>query len=176
MDMLNDDILDALQHHDNGETAEYELASTGTRFVNYIIDRVVLFVVAAGFTILLLALDDVTESKVFTGMLLRIDAGGIGQLYDYIYSAVFATLLYTGLEYLLKGKSVGKYFTKTRAVQLDNSPLTLRHALIRSLSRQVPFEPFSFLRQDPPRGWHDTWSKTKVIKDKGWKEPGQVYL
>jgi len=73
-------------------------------------------------------------------------------------------LYYSLLETFLKGKSIGKFVTQTRAVREDGSELDFRTALIRSLCRVVPFEPFSFLG-DSNSGWHDNWSKTMVIDE-----------
>jgi len=49
--------------------------------------------------------------------------------------------------------------------EYGNKP-SVKQILIRSVSRAVPFEAFSCLS---PRGWHDTWSKTFVIRKKDLK-------
>jgi len=56
--------------------------------------------------------------------------------------------------------------TGTRAVTLDNQRMDFSTTFIRSCSRAIPFEAFSFLGDN---GWHDSLSGTKVIEDKGWK-------
>ncbi|MGZ3920560.1 MAG: RDD family protein [Bacteroidia bacterium] len=50
--------------------------------------------------------------------------------------------------------------------EYGNKP-TVKQIFIRSISRPVPFEALSCLS---PRGWHDTWSKTFVIRKKDLKE------
>jgi len=69
------------------------------------------------------------------------------------------------LETILKGKSFGKLVTRTRAVEQDGSPLTPRTAILRGLSRAVPFEPFSAFGS-PSYPWHDRWTHSFVIDEK----------
>ena len=59
-------------------------------------------------------------------------------------------------------RTFGKYFTKTIVVKHDGSRPNMKSIMIRTLSRLIPFEPFSFLTAD--RGWHDTLSVTYVVK------------
>jgi uncharacterized RDD family membrane protein YckC len=68
---------------------------------------------------------------------------------------------YTLCEKLLKGYTLGKLITGTRAIRQDGGELTFRNALLRSLSRCVPFEVFSGFNT---LTWHDSWTDTKVIK------------
>ena len=70
---------------------------------------------------------------------------------------------YTICETAFKGYTLGKIITGTRAVRNDGSNLTFKDAILRSLSRIVPFEVFSGLGS-PCNPWHDTWTKTMVIK------------
>jgi uncharacterized RDD family membrane protein YckC len=50
-------------------------------------------------------------------------------------------------------------------VKKDGSKPDIKTLVIRTLCRFIPFEPFSFLGATP-RGWHDTYSDTYVIKKK----------
>lgn len=68
-------------------------------------------------------------------------------------------------EYFMKGKSIGKFITGTRAVNQDGSQISVRTALMRSLIRMVPFEAFSALGT-PSFPWHDKWTSTYVIDEK----------
>ena len=56
----------------------------------------------------------------------------------------------------------GKMITRTRVVGLDGGKPGFGQLLGRTLSRFVPFEPFSFLGGSS--GWHDRWSKTRVVR------------
>jgi uncharacterized RDD family membrane protein YckC len=69
-------------------------------------------------------------------------------------------VLYFLCELGLKGRTIGKFVTGTKAVNIDGSEMDPKTVLIRSLCRIVPFEPFSAFGGHP---WHDTWSKTCVI-------------
>jgi len=55
-----------------------------------------------------------------------------------------------------------KFITRTQVLKLDNSNASFSDVFLRTLSRLVPFEVFSFLG-DSNNGWHDKWTKTKVV-------------
>jgi len=57
----------------------------------------------------------------------------------------------------------GKFITRTRVVDLDGNKPPFTSILGRTLSRFVPFEPFSFF-SSTEEGWHDRWSGTRVVK------------
>ncbi|MBF0538555.1 MAG: protein kinase [Nitrospirae bacterium] len=78
---------------------------------------------------------------------------------------VFITLYimyYTVMEGMA-GKTVAKFITHTRVVMADGLRVPVSNIIIRSLSRAIPFEPFSFLLN---KDWHDAMSRTIVIDDK----------
>jgi uncharacterized RDD family membrane protein YckC len=70
-------------------------------------------------------------------------------------------LYYTICEKLFKGRTLGKLITGTKAVRQDGAELTFRDALLRSLTRLVPFEAFSGFNT---LCWHDSWTNTMVVK------------
>ena len=135
-------------------------ASRGERFANYLIDNL----------FMRFALTYLT-SMVVGAILGAIDPEFISSvLYD-TWNLVLLSLLigifnyllyYTLCEKLFKGQTLGKLITKTQAIRADGEELTFKDALLRSLSRLVPFEVFSGFG-DP---WHDTWTKTMVVKTK----------
>lgn len=71
---------------------------------------------------------------------------------------------YLVMEFFL-GKTVGKYFTRSRVVNRDGSKITFRTAVIRNLARWIPFEFVSLALGHDAKAWHDTISKTYVIDD-----------
>ena len=75
------------------------------------------------------------------------------------------TLLYYTLLEGLTGRSLGKLVTGTKVVDANGNPPGFARALLRSLCRFIPFEPFSFLGSDT-RGWHDSMTRTWVIKSR----------
>ncbi|MBO9200806.1 MULTISPECIES: RDD family protein [Niastella] len=135
----------------------YERASTGKRFANYIIDLIVfyLFVMAIFMVILMVS------PPTFTSM--TSDDSGTDVL-DRLMSIFFYAIFMSIVEGLLKGKSVGKYITKTRAVYLDGSRISVGTAIGRGFSRAVPLCVFSAFG-DPCNPWQDRWTNTMVIND-----------
>ena len=150
-----DDLLDDKL----STTNRYNLlpdASKGKRFTNYLIDQACMFVFGFGIGAGLVVMDPaIADSWLFTG----------GTITDYLFGAVIALLYYPLTEGLLNGKSIGKFITGTRAVRQDGRQASLQDVLLRTLSRLVPFETFSFLGNDN-RGWHDEWTKTKVVDER----------
>lgn len=145
---------DLLQYNHQPATQERRLA-------NFIIDNLVMnFAIsfASGFVIAyiigLISPEFLSElyydSSSFSWFLFNY---GIG-IFNYL-------LYYTLTEKLFRGHTLGKLITGTRAIRNDGQELTWRDALLRSLSRLVPFEVFSGLGGSP---WHDTWTKTQVVK------------
>ncbi len=62
------------------------------------------------------------------------------------------------------GFTVGKLITGTRVVNEDGDKPNPIQAILRTLCRLIPFEPFSVLFTDPTRGWHDSLSRTYVVR------------
>ncbi|TMI96647.1 MAG: RDD family protein [Bacteroidetes bacterium] len=139
----------------------YTYASTGQRFLNFLIDNVLmnyglsyLTGTAAGFLIAALFPDFArkisSDSSSFDLLLL-----------GYIIALINYLVYYTICERAFKGYTLGKLITGTRVIRDDGGELTLKDALLRTLSRLVPFEAFSAFGGHP---WHDLWTKTSVIK------------
>lgn len=125
----------------------YEVATSGWRFLNMVIDM-------AGYYLLVFLVGTLIYA---TGQY-RIIEG----MNDYLLGMALYLLYYVPQE-ALGGVTIGKLITRTRVVREDGRPVTLRDSLVRTVVRLIPFEAFSFLSQPRPRGWHDSWSKTKVI-------------
>jgi uncharacterized RDD family membrane protein YckC len=133
------------------------LARSGKRFANYIIDLIFFYIAWKAF---------------FKFLGLRIAMAMIGPddgkvaIYLKVYLLIFLFELsfMAAIEFFSSGRSIGKLVTRTRAVNDDGTPITLRTALLRRLSRMVPFEALSALgpKTEP---WHDRWTKTRVIYD-----------
>ena len=67
---------------------------------------------------------------------------------------------YLGFETLF-GKTPAKWLTRTRVITNAGNRPTFGHIFKRTLVRFVPFEGLSFLGRG--RGWHDRWSRTRVV-------------
>lgn len=135
----------------------YVRAEAGKRFVNYLVDLIVFYVlvIIVGFIIGYMnpsAFDEIDDSSTGFGLLDRL-----------IFLVIYA--LYMGtFEGLFKGKSLGKMITRTKAVKLDGSPIGWSEAFSRGFSRAVPFCVFSAFGS-PCNPWQDSWTSTMVIDE-----------
>lgn len=147
--MEENQILDNLSEFQPDEEMNIEPVDTGTRFVNYIIDRIILYILSS---VLLLVSD--SDDRIL----------------NFLLGLVVALIYFTILEGSTNGKTIGKFLTGTRAIRNDGYDVTFNEALTRSLSRIVPFEPISFLFSSDNRGWHDQWTDTSVIKEADYQK------
>lgn len=140
-----------------------EHATTGQRFANFILDRIflIIFVLVCsaiygaflGLTGNISAINRIAEANQNPGMRM---------ITNYLWGAVASLFYYTLSEGLMGGRTLGKLITGTRAVNEDDfQPITFSKAFQRSLCRIIPFNAFSALSGAP---WHDTISKTTVVK------------
>lgn len=135
----------------------YTQASAGKRFVNLLVDRVAIYLV-------------------WSFVLFKVNVALLRAIFQYTHSRellyVFSYSMTIGFfvfvlaieESLTGGKTLGKLITGTRAVNNDGSRISTRTAILRCLSRLVPFEAFSALGS-PSFPWHDRWTKTIVIDE-----------
>ncbi len=124
------------------------LATKTKRFFNALIDYTVGFFLAGfvvGFILGLLQLAPSSDSDQFYN--------AVGLISSFLY--LF------GAEYFY-GKTLGKVITGSKVVTADGEKPSAGQILLRTLIRFIPFEAFSFLGKRPI-GWHDKWSKTRVI-------------
>ena len=127
------------------------LASTGQRFLNYIIDIVCYYLFIFFISILIV---------MAAGADAAISLQGVGATYAFVFGTF---LIYFFLsELIFKGRTIGKFITRTKVLNEDGTMPTAKTYLLRTLCRFVPFEPFSAFGS-PPRPWHDKWTKTMVI-------------
>ena len=146
---------------------KYTLASQGQRFLNLLIDglfmRFLLSLATGyvfGYILLAIAPDFLREvayevdggEKTWRFWVLSITLG----YFNYL-------IYYTICEKAFKGYTLGKLLTGTRAIREDGQELTFKDAILRTLSRIVPFEAFSGFGYKP---WHDSWTNTMVVKSR----------
>jgi uncharacterized RDD family membrane protein YckC len=136
------------------EYLEYRVpdpVSTGVRLIHLVVDSIVFYILLIIVFLFLSAFGmGIVEEGNILGM----------------YLVSFSTMVgyYALLEGGMGGITIGKLFTGCKVVNEDGSDITMSTALKRSLSRLVPFEAFSYLGNE--LGWHDTWTKTIVVKKK----------
>jgi uncharacterized RDD family membrane protein YckC len=129
------------------------LASKGQRFGNYIIDVIIFFALCLFFVFII-------GPSAFAGF----DSPG-GDIASRLISMVLFALLSGLFETIFKGKTIGKFFTGTRAVYTDGTQIGAQTAFLRGFSKVVPFCAFSALG-DPCHPWQDRWTDTYVIDEK----------
>ena len=150
----------ALENNDLFSDFESNLvqASGWKRFFNYIIDLIifyaVIFIAAIAMAFLNPEMIDGIDENV----------GGSAIVDRLFYLLLYGMYMFV-VEAVFKGRSLGKLITGTRAVNEDGSTITTKTALLRGLSRAVPFNAFSALGS-PSYPWHDKWTRTYVIDEK----------
>ncbi len=132
--------------------------SLGRRFLNYLLDSVCVFII---FFVLFFII-------VFVGALISKDL--INQLLSQSEAFAYTVYFVVYFAYYIffevnTGKSIAKFYTKTRVCSIDGTALTYKKIIIRTLCRFLPFDALSFFFIEDNNGWHDVFSKTKVVKD-----------
>jgi len=140
-------------------------ASWIKRLANYAIDVIIFSILL---NILLVALAPVfpmaarwLQHKPGTGGLLANQFTFSDQLLISFIYGLYMSLL----EAILRGKSIGKLITRTRAVNMNGQGIGSQAAFVRGLIRIIPFEQLSAI-SNPCRPWHDRWSATIVVDEK----------
>lgn len=140
---------------------QYEMATTGQRFVNWLVDNILLRLVITFITGEMLVNFLLKMAPEFTYEAFGDGISFAGYAVSYLFVIFHYLFYYTICEKAFKGYTLGKLLSGTRAIRSDGQELTMRDTILRSLSRMVPFEAFSGFGAAP---WHDTWTKTTVIK------------
>ena len=139
---------------------EMKIASQGKRFLNLIIDNILMQIASAaiGFIIgIAFALSRMSPE----GTLAKQDEAQL-QIIGYLVGLVVALLYYIVTEALFQ-RTPAKLLTGTLVVTPEGGRPTVGQIIGRSFARFIPFEAFSFLGGTQPVGWHDSLSGTRVI-------------
>lgn len=137
------------------DSPRLEVAGTGIRFINYLLDRIVIYLFAVLFGFALSLILSMLNSEALT----LFEQENL--LMDYVLGFLIILTYYAVME-SVTGRTPAKLITRTRVVTEDGSTPSFKMILIRSLCRFIPFEAFSFLGSDAI-GWHDSISKTRVV-------------
>lgn len=147
---------EGVQHVDSF-SAEDNLvrASQGKRLANYLIDLVVFYICVFIFGIVI--------ALVYPSLIayFQDESPAVGLL-DRVVSLVLYAVFMSLVEAAFEGRSIGKFITGTKAVNLDGSQITASKAFARGFARAVPFCAFSAL-STPCDPWQDRWTDTMVI-------------
>ena len=133
------------------------LATKGQRLLNFIIDLAAVYIIGMciGITIVLLA--QVSNNLALAA---KIQSGDIIEYGSFL---LLLMILYYGLMEIYFTRTAAKYFTKTIVVTKHGSRPDAKTIAIRTFIRLIPLDPFTYL-QTNSRGWHDSISKTYVVK------------
>ena len=130
------------------QKAESDSASSGLRFVNYLIDVIAGYLVAFLVAVLI---------SIFVPFDLAIYPMATIIL---LVASFFA--YYIAMEVVFQ-KTLGKFITRTKVVTVNGQKPKEQDIILRTLYRMIPFDHISFLFTK--NGLHDNLSKTKVIKE-----------
>jgi uncharacterized RDD family membrane protein YckC len=133
------------------EAEEIEPAHKGRRFGTYVVDLICMLVMV--FFLSLAAVVLFGEAAV----------EWIESLPDIVFGVIVTLIYYLFFEGIW-ARTPGKWLFRTKVVSNYGLPPTFRAVLLRTVSRLIPFEPFSVLFGE--RGWHDGIADTYVVPAK----------
>ncbi|KRD28719.1 hypothetical protein ASE35_19690 [Lysobacter sp. Root916] len=140
---------------DAPQLLDIESTTKVRRFLNWLIDKIVFYVIWIGIGVVAVLIGGESAMKWFDELHWSMD-----------YALTYATLVvyYTFMEGAF-GFTIGKLITQTRVVDQYGRQPTFWRAFLRSLGRLIPFDAFSLLMSEDHirRGWHDSLAKTYVI-------------
>jgi uncharacterized RDD family membrane protein YckC len=139
----------------NQEVVLMKTAGLGTRFLNFIIDWIIIYLITVVFGFLLGVIVAMNSPQ---SIFFIFKYGLFIEMSVHIFIGL---VYYTILEYTT-GRSIAKFLTATKVVSCKGEKPALSFVLLRSLCRYIPFEWLSFFGTSKT-GWHDRFSKTRVI-------------
>ncbi len=140
-------------------------ASLGTRFVNNLIDTLILFIIH----IILSFISAVIYNMTLIYFFYFYNYGGF--LWNVFIGITVAFIYFFLWEYFSDGRTLGKYITGTKVISTDGKKPTGKQILSRSLYRIIPFEALTFFGEN---GWHDGLTDTRVINCKNYEAERQA--
>ncbi|WP_282124727.1 RDD family protein [Algibacter mikhailovii] len=132
------------------QKVDSNVVSSGIRFLHYIIDFIIAYLLILVIFIILGLFINPTSNSFISGLLTLITILGTFLAYYAVMEIKFQ-------------KTIGKFITKTKVVKIDGNKPTASEIIIRTICRLIPFDGISYLFVK--NGLHDYLSKTKVIKD-----------
>lgn len=133
------------------------LATRGQRFLNCILDTLIVHIILASIATTIVIIGDVTNNYSLKNW-----AESTTTFQRFLIWALLLFFYYFLTETYFS-RTFAKYFTKTIVVTKDGSRPNKRTISIRTLSRFIPLEGLTFLGTNV-RGLHDLFSDTFVVK------------
>lgn len=150
------------------EVTDDLMASKGQRFLNYIIDVVIIYILIFGVSFITALIATHLEATSFLEWLQNING-----LEEYLIYFIIMIPYFTLMESFFS-KSIGKFITKTMVVLEDGSKPESGTILRRTLCRIIPFDALSFLGT-PSRGWHDSITDTYVVRKDDFERSKELF-
>ncbi|MFE3869820.1 RDD family protein [Flavobacterium sp. ZS1P70] len=144
------------------------LASKGERFLNFIIDLLIIYIIAVCIVATINIIGDVTDSYGVSNWVKSLS------LIENLFFGLIILFFYYAFTEMYFSRTFAKYFTKTMVVRVDGSKPNTKNFMIRTVSRLNPIDPFSFLGKTE-RGLHDTLSATYVVKKHEFVEKKKMF-
>jgi uncharacterized RDD family membrane protein YckC len=144
------------------------LASKGERFLNFIIDLLIIYIIAVCIVATINIIGDVTDSYGVSNWVKSLS------LIENLFFGLIILFFYYAFTEMYFSRTFAKYFTKTMVVRVDGSKPNTKNFMIRTVSRLNPIDPFSFLGKTE-RGLHDTLSATYVVKKHEFVEKKKIF-
>lgn len=142
------------------------LASSGARFLNYILDLLFFFIVF----MMIIFLLGILIGLGFTDLGIWMD--NLGDFGWNIIAIVISLTYYLVMEGLF-ARSIAKFITGTVVVDENGQKPDFATIFKRSLCRFIPFDALTFLGGS--RGWHDSLSHTYVVNKKALEEEMRMF-
>lgn len=143
-------------------------ATKGMRFANILVDRIAFNLIFFALGLAGGILDGIFGMYYFTKFFDQL--AELGRVADIIITSVIFFFYIFLIEYLTKGRSLGKFVTGTKVLMTDGTEPTVKDYFNRNIIRLVPFDALSFFGEN---GWHDSWSDTRVINIRNYEAERQ---
>ena len=141
-------------------THELKIASQGKRFLNLIIDNIILQVLS-GVVGFVFGIAFAVTHMAAGGTLTQQHQNQL-QVMGYIIGILVSLAYFIFTEAVFQ-RTLAKLITGTLVVTPEGGKPTFGQIVGRSFARYIPFEAFSFFGGKRPVGWHDKLSGTRVI-------------
>ena len=145
------------------------LATRGQRFLNCILDLLIVHTVLVSIATTVIIIGDITNNENLSNW-----AKSTTTLERLFFWAV-TLFLYYFLTETYFSRTFAKYFTKTIVVAKDGSRPKTHAIIIRTLSRFIPLECLTFLGTNV-RGLHDLFSDTYVVRKHDFNKKKGAFL
>ena len=133
------------------------LASRTQRFINFIVDLLIVHTILVGIATTVVIIGDLTSDYDLSKWVEATTT------FERLASWFVVLFLYYFLTETYYSRTFAKYFTQTLVVKTDGSRPKKRIIFIRTLSRFIPLECITFLGSNI-RGLHDLFSNTRVVR------------